>query len=271
MAHRRVVVTADAVELAELVADKFLVRAKKCIRRQGSFRVVLAGGGIAQQVLEAIARHPSVAELDWRLVDVWWGDERFVDYDSAERNDLPAIAILSTLGVPAENIHRVPSPADAADVSEAASRYATQLQAVALPGEVWPEFDLGFAGMGPDAHVLSIFPGSPHALITAPDVVAVDHSPKPPAQRVSMTIGLLARAHRVWIVVSGPEKAAGLGLALANASPREVPASAVRGSESTKIFTDSALAELLPPELIAREAFWSADDERADYVPKALR
>ena len=271
MENRRVVVAADAQELADLVADKFLVRARKCIRRQGLFRVILAGGSIAQRVVDSIARHPAAAQLDWTCVDVWWGDERFVDYDSEERNDLLAITALAKLGVSPEHIHRVPSPREATDVHQAAMHYAEHLRSIAAPGQEWPEFDLALVGMGPDAHVLSVFPGSAQASLSVPDVVGVLDSPKPPAQRVTLTIPLLNRAQRVWLVVSGQEKAAGLALALADAQTREVPAAGIRGVQSTKIFTDSALAELLPPELMAKERFWSAEDERADYVPRALR
>ncbi|MEX2441911.1 MAG: 6-phosphogluconolactonase, partial [Pontimonas sp.] len=72
----------------------------------------------------------------------------------------------------------------------------------------------------------------------------------PPRQRLTMTISLLNRSDRVWMVVSGAEKAPALGPALAGASVGEVPASGVRGLKSTKIFIDSDLAGLLPQELV---------------------
>lgn len=272
MINRRVVVADTAYDLVALVADKFLVRARKTLRRTGAFRVVLAGGTIARDVLEAVARHPMASELDWGGVEVWWGDERFVAWDSPDRNDTPAIvSLLEPMGVPAHQIHRVSGPEGGVDVEAAAEEYAREVRGAAAEGEDWPEFDLAFAGMGPDGHVLSVFPGSAQAQLTAPDVVAVRHSPKPPPERVTMTTALLNRAKRIWLVVSGADKAAGLALALADANPREVPVSALAGTISTKIFTDQALAQLLPAELVARETFFSAEDERADYVPKALR
>jgi 6-phosphogluconolactonase len=119
--------------------------------------------------------------------------------------------------------------------------------------------------------VLSVFPGSAQAAISDEGVVAVENSPKPPPERVTMTLPLVNRSKRVWLIASGADKASAVGLALADAQPVEVPAAGLRGTHSTKVFIDSALASGVPAELVERERFWSADDERADYIPNALR
>ena len=272
MTDKRVVVAGSRAELADLVADKFVVRVRKLVRRQGAASIVLTGGTIAQEVYRAIAVHPGRDTVDWSTVDFWWGDERFVPAGDAERNDYQAEqALLDTLSVPAERIHRIPSATDGVSVEEGASTYADLLHARAGDGEEWPYFDLAFVGMGPDAHVLSVFPGSTQALSTTPAVVAVTDSPKPPPRRITLTIPLVNRSRRVWMVVAGADKAAALGLALANAQVAEVPASAVSGTQSTKVFIDTELADALPKEFVTRQKFWSAADERADYVPNALR
>ena len=271
MSERRVVIAASRHELADLVADKFVVRAAKSIRRTGRFRVVLTGGTIGIEVLHAIALHPRAKELDWSAVSIWWGDERFVPAGHPDRNDVQATAVfLGRLGFVDGNIHRFPA-ADGLDAETAAGVYRELLRGQAEDNQEWPEFDLAFAGMGPDGHVLSVFPGSDQARSAVPDVLAVRNSPKPPPERLTMTIPLLNRATRVWMVVAGSDKAAGLALALADASTIEVPAAGVRGRQSTKIFIDQELAARLPEDLIASRQFWSAEDERADYVPIALR
>lgn len=272
MTDKRVVVAGSRAELADLVADKFVVRARKIVRRQGRASIVLTGGTIAQGVYRAISVHPGRDTVDWSAVDFWWGDERFVPTGDAERNDYQAQeAFLDTLAVPAGRIHRMPSSTDGVSVEEGARNYADLLRARAGDGQEWPSFDLAFVGMGPDAHVLSVFPGSTQAMLTTPGVLAVTDSPKPPPQRITLTIPLLNRSRRVWMVVAGADKAAALGLALANAQATEVPASAVSGTQSTKVFIDAELAEALPAEFVTKQKFWSADDERADYVPNALR
>jgi 6-phosphogluconolactonase len=271
VSEKRVVIAPSRGELASLVADKFLVRASKAIRRTGSFCVVLTGGTVGIETLAAIAQHPLSKDLDWSKVSLWWGDERFVPRGHPDRNDQQAAEVfLDFLPLDPAKIHRFPT-SDDHSLEEGASEYAAELRAAARDGEEWPTFDLAFVGMGPDGHVLSVFPGTDHATSNEIAVATVRNSPKPPPERLTMSLALLNRAERVWMVVSGIDKAAALGLALANASTHEVPAAGVSGTRSTKIFIDKDLAQLLPADLVVSDQFWSAEDERADYVPKALR
>lgn len=272
MTNRRVVVVPSRAELVELVADKAIIRLRKTCRRRGHASVVLTGGSVGIDVLRAMSIHPERDSVPWEQVSVWWGDERFVPADHPDRNDGQAWeALLTLLPLRAENIHRFPAAGDSLTVGEAAEAFREILRSFGSDEDPWPSFDLAFAGIGPDAHVLSVFPGSAEAGAGEPDIRAVTHSPKPPAERLTFTIPLLNRADRVWIIASGAEKAAAVGLALADASPVDVPASAVAGRKSTKIFIDDEVASLVPSDLRERERFWSAEDERADYVPNALR
>lgn len=271
MSTPRVVIAPTRDELAALVADKFMVRASKALARTGALRVVLTGGGLGTEVLRAIAAHPKRDELDWTKVTFFWGDERFVPRGDDDRNDRAAReALLDIVNVPEDHIVSFPASDDVDSVTEAATIARDALRRYGTDDE-WPTFDIAFAGMGPDGHVLSVFPGSDASRVNSPDVLAVSDSPKPPLERLTMSLALLNRSARVWIVTAGADKAAGLGLALAGASVVEVPASGLSGGHSTKIFTDAELAGLLPEELLRREQFWSADDERADYIPQALR
>lgn len=248
-----------------------MVRAAKTLARNGALRVVLTGGGLGIEVLHAIAAHPRRDELDWKNVTFFWGDERFVPRGHEDRNDRAAReALLDIVKVPEAQIVSFPASDEVDSVTTAASLARDTLLRYGSDDQ-WPTFDIAFAGMGPDGHVLSVFPGSDAARVDSPDVLAVSDSPKPPPERLTMSLALLNRSARVWIVAAGADKAAGLGLALAGASVVEVPASGLSGGHSTKIFTDAELAGLLPEELVRREQFWSADDERADYVPQALR
>lgn len=272
MTEKRAVVAGSRAELAELVADKFVVRVRKCVKRQGVAHVVLTGGSVARDVHRAIAAHPDRASVDWSVVHFWWGDERFLPSGDLERNEQQATDdMLDSLGVTAECIHRMPAALPDLTPADAAGAYAAELASHAAKGDDWPIFDIAFAGVGPDGHVLSVFPGSPHASLDSETVVGVDDSPKPPPQRVTMSIPLLNRAKRVWMVASGADKAPAIGLALAGAHVSEVPAAGLSGTSSTKVFIDAELATEVPEDLVERQRFWSADDERADYVPNALR
>lgn len=272
MTEKRVVVAQSAQELAGLVAEKFIIRVRKTVRRESVAHVVLTGGTIAREVHRAVAHHPDRDSVDWAGVHFWWGDDRFVPGGHSDRNEQQATDdMLVALPLNGENIHRVASSDSGVSLEQAASAYAAELSRWAAPGERCPVFTLAFVGVGPDGHVLSVFPGTPVASMAEQAVVGVDNCPKPPPERVTMNVPLLNEAKRVWVVAAGSDKAAAIGLALAGAQVHEVPAAGVRGSHSTKVFIDAALAAGVPNELVERQRFWSADDERADYIPNSLR
>lgn len=84
-------------------------------------------------------------------------------------------------------------------------------------------------------------------------VVPVRNSPKPPPERISLTLPVINSSDRVWLVLSGADKASALGLALAGASTLEVPVSGVNGQKKTVFFVDEAAAAEVPKDLIASE------------------
>ena len=103
-----------------------------------------------------------------------------------------------------------------------------------------PALDLVMLGIGPDGHVASLFPGHDHVDAL---VVAEADSPKPPPQRLSLSMGLIRRASRVWFVAAGEEKAEAVrGSVGADAS---LPAGVARGVDETRWYLDEAAASRL--------------------------
>jgi 6-phosphogluconolactonase len=252
--EKRVVIAADAASLADSVAARFLSWvAKKAPVRE--VHVSLTGGGSGEAVLQAAARQPRVAEIDWSRVHFWWSDERFVPRADPERNERQArAAMLDALDIPDANIHAAPASDDGVDLDTAARSYAADLARFGTPEHPgWPSFDVCFLGVGPDAHIASLFPDRGEILITDRTVVPVRDSPKPPAKRVTFTRPVINSSKRVWLVLSGPDKASALGLALAGASYASVPAAGAKGTRRTVFFVDQAAAAQVPPELIDRD------------------
>jgi 6-phosphogluconolactonase len=103
-------------------------------------------------------------------------------------------------------------------------------------------------GLGPDAHVASLFPGLP-ALYEERPVVAVHGAPKPPPTRLTLTLPALRTARDVWIMAAGEAKAKAARLALSDAGPVQVPAAGARGRGQTLFLLDRAAARELPPDL----------------------
>ena len=90
-----------------------------------------------------------------------------------------------------------------ADLAAAALAYEQVLAANAEPGQPAPNFDVHLLGMGPEGHINSLFPDTPAVRETTRMVVAVEDSPKPPPQRITLTLPAIQRSREVWLMVSG--------------------------------------------------------------------
>lgn len=244
MTWARIVVEPDPESLATAVAGD-LLRALEGAQSNGEIpHVGLTGGTIADVVHREIARMASDSEVDWSRVVFWWGDDRFVAPDSADRNERQAReAFLDAVGVDPARVHPIPSTAEAADVDDAAAAYARTLRA-----EGTGEFTVLMLGVGPDGHVASLFPGSEQTGTTGAIAVGVHDSPKPPPERVTLTFEALRRSRNVWFLVSGEGKAEAVGRALAEPPPEpsEIPAAGVRGTADTVWYVDAAAASRIP-------------------------
>jgi 6-phosphogluconolactonase len=248
-----VIVHRDAKLLAQAVAARLVTRMVDAVAARGTGSVVLTGGGIGTKVLKEVAATPARDAIDWRHLDIWWGDERFVPTGDPERNETGArAALLDHVDVDRDRVHPMPGPdgPDGDDPEAAAARYASWLAAATTPedhGPV-PSFDVLMLGIGPEGHVASLFPGMP-ALYDERSAVAVRGSPKPPPIRLTLTLPAIQAAREVWIIASGTDKANAIAMALSDAGPVQVPAAGARGRQRTLFLVDSAAAAKVPPEI----------------------
>jgi 6-phosphogluconolactonase len=250
MSVPEVLVHRDASLLAKAVAARLVTRLVDSVAARGTASVVLTGGGIGTAVLRELAAAPARDAVDWRHLDIWWGDERFLPEGHPERNETGARSeLLDHVDTDPARVRPMPGPdgPDGDDPEAAAARYASWLAAATTPedhGPV-PAFDVLMLGIGPEGHVASIFPDSPAAHATG-SVVAVRNSPKPPPTRISFTFGAIQAAHEVWILASGAEKADAVAEALSGVSQDKLPAAGARGRDRTLFLLDEAAASKLP-------------------------
>jgi 6-phosphogluconolactonase len=244
----------DAQLLAQAVAARLVTRLVDACAAGASASLVLTGGGIGTRVLAELAVAPARDAIDWRRLDIWWGDERFLPAGHPERNETGARqALLDHIEISPSRVHPMP-PSDGPDGDDpeaAADRYAAELRAAARPedhGDV-PSFDVLLLGIGPDAHVASLFPGMPALYELERTVVAVRGAPKPPPTRLSLTRPAITAARDVWVIASGDDKAPAVRLALSGAGPVQVPAAGARGRQQTLFLLDRAAAAQVPAQL----------------------
>jgi 6-phosphogluconolactonase len=233
-----------AEEVAEALAARLMARLTEIQRDFRVPRLALTGGRIATRAYQELANEGPNSAVDWSRIELWWGDERFVPADHADRNAKQALDLLAApLALDPDRVHEMPASDGGLDLDQAAEAYAREL------GDVI--FDICLLGMGPDGHVASIFPEHPSSYADG-DVIAVRSSPKPPPERISLTLPVINRSQEVWFVVSGSDKAAAAKMALLGAGPVQVPAAGVSGVQRTLWLLDRDAAAELPVELQQR-------------------
>ncbi len=253
MSTPQVLIHRDAELLAQAVAARLVTRLVDVSAGRGQASLVLTGGGIGTLVLAELAAAPARDAVDWRHLDIWWGDERFLPAGHPQRNETSARqALLDHVDVRQDRVHPMPASdgPDGANPEAAAARYAGWLRSAARPEDhgAAPSFDVLLLGIGPDGQVAALLPGQP-ALYDDRTVVAVHGAPQPPAVRLSLTLPAIRAAREVWIIASGSEKAAAVWLALSGAGQVQVPAAGATGRQQTLYLLDRAAAARVPAQL----------------------
>ncbi|WP_285724919.1 6-phosphogluconolactonase [Psychromicrobium xiongbiense] len=254
--------------LAATTAARLITKLLDTQNERGEATVVLTGGTVGIATLKAVVNSPACAAVDWSKVNFWWGDERFVPSDSPDSNAVQAReALLSHIGVDPERVHVMGGSDLFPDAAASAEAYSRELAGAAArehsmddDGEdldttalVWralPRFDVLLLGIGPDAHIASLFPEMAGIRVRDKLVVGVENSPKPPSGRISLTLPAINSAQEVWMVVAGSDKAGAVGLALAGANPVQVPAAGPAGQVKTLWLIDQDAAAKVPEKLM---------------------
>lgn len=223
-AHVRREPDADAAALtaATLVASAVA----EALTERGTAHVALSGGSTPVRCYELLG----TLVTDWRMVQLWFCDERCVEPDHADSNFRLASAALQA---PRATWHRI---AGEAGPHAATADYERQLTGVTL--------DAALLGLGEDGHTASLFPRHP-ALHASGRAVAVTDAPKPPPERVSLSLGTLNQARHLVLLVTANAKAPALAAALSAPSP-DAPASLLSRDHLTVVTTVDALTTCPP-------------------------
>ncbi len=228
----------DAETVAQRAAAHVARQLASAREQRGVAHLALSGGTTPGRMYEVLGADTQ----DLSDVEVWFADERCVGPDDPESNyRLAAQTLLEGVGVPPERVHRMHGEAGP---EEGASRYAEELaRHVASAGAdapATPVLDVIVLGIGPDGHVASLFPGAP-TLDAGEDAVClgVRDSPKPPPERITLSLAVLRAARECVLLATGASKADAVSAMLGEPS-RHVPASLLRRERLTVILDDAA-------------------------------
>jgi 6-phosphogluconolactonase len=238
---------ADSETLVEAAGERLVNAIQAAIADRGRALIVLTGGGNGVGLLSYLGTQSQ--QIDWSKVHLFWGDERYVPEDDDERNAKQArAALLDHIDIPSSHVHTMPASDGefGSDLAAAALAYEQLLAANAEPGEPVPNFDVHLLGMGPEGHINSLFPDTSAVRETTRMVVAVEDSPKPPPQRITLTLPAVRRSREVWLMVSGAAKADAAAAAIGGAQPVSIPAAGAVGLETTLWLLDEEAAAKLP-------------------------
>jgi 6-phosphogluconolactonase len=224
----------SAEEVAGAAADHFVTLVAGALADGAVARVALAGGSTPKAMFRLLASPAYRERVEWKRVEIFFGDERCVPPDHPDSNYRMACeALLDHVPLGADRVHRI---AGERPPAEAAAQYQQVLTRIGDP----PRLDLVFLGMGPDGHTASLFPGTP-VLTETRALAAPVHVEKLDSWRVTLTAPVLSAARHVIITTVGAEKAEALATALL-APAGAVPIQLVRAIDQRWI-VDRAAAQ----------------------------
>jgi len=187
----------DAEQLAQALAVRVADALRQAIASRGQATLVVSGGRSPVPFFEALAQQ----ELPWAQVLVSLADERWVPVNHAGSNE--ALVRRHLLRGPAAEARFLSLYQVAGNLEQAAEL------ADAAVAELAP-IDVLVLGMGDDGHTASLFPHSPNLRqALQPDCarrVLPMLAPSEPAQRLTLTLPVLASARLPLLAIQGQAK-----------------------------------------------------------------
>jgi 6-phosphogluconolactonase len=189
-------------ELAERAATRFADVVLAAAGERGAARVSMTGGTTPKRLYRLLATEPWRGRVPWRKVHLYWGDERAVEPAHEDSNyGMAYESLVAHVPLPPEQVHRMQGELPP---EEAAREYERVVP---------PMFDLMLLGLGEDAHIASIFPGSP-VLQERERRVASPFARHLNAYRITLTPPALLASRHILVLVAGANKAPAVAAAI---------------------------------------------------------
>lgn len=192
-------------QLGQAAAEHVAYLSEQAIAQRGRFTIAVSGGSLPRLLFPLLVSEPLRTKINWSKWYLFWADERCVPLTNPKSNyRLTRDYLLDHVDIPPSQI--VPID-DSLNPAAAAADYQTKLTQIfdPPPGQL-PRFDAVLLGMGEDGHTASLFPG--HALLHEDSawVAPIFDSPKPPPQRITLTLPVINQAQQVIFMAAGAGK-----------------------------------------------------------------
>lgn len=220
----------NADQLAQYTLEQILKIASESIEKKGAFHFVTAGGTTPMQVYKLLAELEKTdsQSTDWAKWFIYMGDERCLPVDNHERNSLALQTCwLDNSLIPQDNIYYIPAELGA---KKAAKAYQSVIEGI--------QFDVILLGMGEDGHTASLFPGHNHQHEANLLVQTEFNSPKPPAERVTLSSESLGNSRYLFKLITGAGKCSAVKGWLKGES---LPISLVEGLQTSVLISEESL------------------------------
>ncbi len=227
----------DSNDLAILSSQIIASQIDLALDQRDRAQVALSGGKTPSETYKLLSKE----HLPWDRVDVFLGDERWVDPTDEESNALMIRNTLLLDGPGSRAIfHPVPTTEYVTpDLSANAFSELVQNSCKGTP----PVFDLIVLGLGEDGHTASLFPGT--QAVNVVDKWATVGLGKG-KHRITLTSPVLSSARKVLFIVSGENKKSALQRLIDPLESSErTPARLVKPKSSVLVLADKSAAALL--------------------------
>ena len=191
----------NAEQLSQGIADWIVDLIQQNSRNNKQFDFLLSGGNTPKELYRLLATEKYKHEIDWKRINIFFGDERVVPFEDERNNGRMAYdTLLKHVPVPKSQIHYINT---SIKPELSALSYESLLRDHFARKEF--TFDLSLLGMGDDGHTLSVFPGS--GIINEKQRwVTSAYVPEQQMYRVTLTPIAVNKSKRVAFLVAGSSK-----------------------------------------------------------------
>ncbi|MEO8763776.1 MAG: 6-phosphogluconolactonase [Ginsengibacter sp.] len=215
----------NKTELASELANWIAELIQSTLQNQEFFTLALSGGETPKALFKELASPGFKEKINWKRVEIFWGDERAVPPGDNRNNAKAAYDLfIDHIDIPAEQVHIIRT-----DIEPIFAAKAYEKILHTFFDNTKKSFDLVLLGIGDDGHTLSIFPGSALLEDTEKNWVNAVYQQDQQMYRITLTPAIVNCSSNIAFMVEGSGKAKILKEVIEGAyTPSILPAQLIR-------------------------------------------